>query len=119
MLLLFGLQLGQFQLALSHNLTLNLNFLNDTASYLFRPLTIIVSYSSMAIKSVCGAQSHHRSATNGRRKLTKTLFMVTVVSLLLTFFHQEKIFSSDKDDSSDGDDYVDSLEYSLYNSLNK
>ena len=53
MLLLFGLQLGQFQLALSHNLPLNLHFINDTTSYLFCLLTIIVSYSSMAIATNC------------------------------------------------------------------
>ena len=47
-------------------------------------LTIIVSYSCIAIKIVCGAQPHHRSATSRGRKLTKTLFIVTVVSLLLT-----------------------------------
>ena len=47
-------------------------------------LTIIVSYSSIAIKIVYETQSHHRSATNRGRKLTKTLFIVTVVSLLLT-----------------------------------
>ncbi|XP_068759005.1 lysophosphatidic acid receptor 3-like isoform X3 [Montipora capricornis] len=47
-------------------------------------LTIIVSYSSIAIKIVYGTQSHHRSATSRGRKLTKTLFIVTVVSLLLT-----------------------------------
>ena len=114
MLLLFGLQLGQFQLALSHNLPLNLHFLNDTASYLICLLTIIVSYSSMAVKIVYGAQSHHRTVTNRRRKLNKTLFMVTLVSLLLTFFSPRKIFSSDKDDSSDGDDYLAILGYSLY-----
>ena len=47
-------------------------------------LTIIVSYSSIAIKIVYGTQSRHRSATSSGRKLTKTLFIVTVVSLLLT-----------------------------------
>ncbi|XP_044169135.1 putative P2Y purinoceptor 10 [Acropora millepora] len=46
-------------------------------------LTIIVSYSSIAIKIVYGTQSHHRSATSRGRKLTMTLFSVTVVSLLL------------------------------------
>ena len=51
---------------------------------LFCLLTITVSYSSIAIKIVYGAQSHHRSATSRGRKLTKTLFIVTVVSLLLT-----------------------------------
>ena len=47
-------------------------------------LTIIVSYSSIAIKIVYGTQSHHCRATSRGRKLTKTLFSVTVVSLLLT-----------------------------------
>ncbi|XP_044166977.1 lysophosphatidic acid receptor 3-like [Acropora millepora] len=51
---------------------------------LFCLLTIIVSYSSIAIKIVYGTQPHHRSATNRGRKLTKTLFIVTVASLLLT-----------------------------------
>ena len=46
-------------------------------------LTIIVSYSAIAIKIVYGTQSHHRSATSRGRKLTTTLFSVTVVSLLL------------------------------------
>ena len=53
MLRLFGLQLGEFQPALSHNLPLNLHFINDTTSYLFCLLTIIVSYSSMAISKNC------------------------------------------------------------------
>ena len=52
------------------------------SSFLFCLLTIVVSYSSMAIKIVYGTQPHHRSATNRGRKLTKTLFIVTVVSLL-------------------------------------
>ena len=51
---------------------------------LFCLLTIIVSYSSIAIKIVYGTQPHHGSATSRGRKLTKTLFSVTVVSLLLT-----------------------------------
>ncbi|XP_067051407.1 alpha-1A adrenergic receptor-like [Acropora muricata] len=54
------------------------------SSFLFCLLTIIVSYSSMAIKIVYGTQPHYRSATSRGRKLTKTLFIVTVVSLLLT-----------------------------------
>ena len=54
------------------------------SSFLFCLLTIIVSYSSIAIKLVYGTQPHHRSATSRGRKLTKTLFIVTVVSLLLT-----------------------------------
>ena len=54
------------------------------SSFLFCLITIVVSYSSMAIKIVYGTQPHHRSAANRGRKLTKTLFIVTVVSLLLT-----------------------------------
>ncbi|XP_067040458.1 melanocyte-stimulating hormone receptor-like [Acropora muricata] len=54
------------------------------SSFLFCLLTIIVSYSSIAIKIVYGTQPHHRSATSRGRKLTNTLFIVTVVSLLLT-----------------------------------
>ena len=51
---------------------------------LFCLLIIFVSYSSIAIKIVCENQPHHHGATNRERKLTKTLFIVTVVSLLLT-----------------------------------
>ena len=53
-------------------------------SFLFCLLIILVSYSSIAIKIVCGNHPHHHGATNRERKLTKTLFIVTVVSLLLT-----------------------------------
>jgi len=51
--------------------------------FLFCLLLIIVSYSSIAIKIVCGNQPHRHSATTRERKLTKTLFIVTGVSLLL------------------------------------
>ena len=47
-------------------------------------LIILVSYSSIAIKIMHGDQPHHYGATRRERKLTKTLFIVTVVSLLLT-----------------------------------
>ena len=47
-------------------------------------LIIVVSYSFIAIKIVCGTQPHHHGATRRERKLTKMLFFVTVVSLLLT-----------------------------------
>jgi len=52
--------------------------------FLFCLSIILISYSSIAIKIVCGNQSHHHGATNRERKLTKTLFIVTVASLLLT-----------------------------------
>ena len=51
---------------------------------LFCHLIIVVSYSSVAIKIVRGNQPHHHGATSRERKLTKTLCLVTVVSLLLT-----------------------------------
>ena len=59
-------------------------FISYLSSSLFCLLTIIVSYSSIAIKIVYETQPHHHSATNRGRKLTKTLFIVSVVSLLLT-----------------------------------
>ena len=52
--------------------------------FLFCLLVVVVSYSSISIKIVCGIQAHHHGATSRERKLTKTLFIVTVVSLLLT-----------------------------------
>ena len=51
---------------------------------LFCLLVIVVSYSSMSVKIVCGSQPHHHSATRREEKLTKILFIVTVASLLLT-----------------------------------
>ncbi|XP_044169778.1 G-protein coupled receptor 3-like [Acropora millepora] len=51
---------------------------------LFCLLVIVVSYSSMSMKIVCGSQPHHHSATRREEKLTKILFIVTVASLLLT-----------------------------------
>ena len=47
-------------------------------------LIILVSYSSIAIKIFFGKQPHCHCAKNSERKLTKTLFFVTVVSSLLT-----------------------------------
>ena len=52
--------------------------------FLFCFLIIVVSYSSIAIKIMYGNQPHHHCVTSRERKLTKTLFIVTVVSLLLT-----------------------------------
>ncbi|XP_015747708.1 PREDICTED: trace amine-associated receptor 8a-like [Acropora digitifera] len=52
--------------------------------FLFCLLVMVVSYSSISIKIVCGNQPHHHGGTSRERKLTKTLFIVTVVSLLLT-----------------------------------
>ncbi|XP_074618820.1 trace amine-associated receptor 8c-like [Acropora palmata] len=51
--------------------------------FLFCNLIIVISYSSIAVKLVSGTQPHHHGATSRERVLTKTLFFVTVVSLLL------------------------------------
>ena len=47
-------------------------------------LIILISYSSIAIKIVFGNNPRHHGATSRERKLTMTLFIVTVVSLMLT-----------------------------------
>ena len=46
-------------------------------------LIICVSYTSIVFKVRCGAQPQHHGATSRERKLTMTLLIVTVVSLLL------------------------------------
>ena len=46
-------------------------------------LIICVSYTSIVIKVRCGAQPQHHGAASRERKLTMTLLIVTVVSLLL------------------------------------
>jgi len=46
-------------------------------------LIICISYASIVIKIRCGAQPQHHGATSRERKLTMTLLIVTVVSLLL------------------------------------
>jgi len=46
-------------------------------------LIICASYSSIVIKVYCGAQPQHHGAASRERKLTITLLIVTVVSLLL------------------------------------
>ena len=44
---------------------------------------IVVSYSSIATKFYCGTHPQHHGAIRRERKLTKTLFIVTIVSLIL------------------------------------
>ena len=46
-------------------------------------LVICISYASIVIKVCCGAQPQHHGAASRERKLTMTLLIVTVVSLLL------------------------------------
>ena len=55
------------------------------ATFFFICLLIIcVSYTSIVIKVRCGAQPQHHGAASRERKLTMTLLIVTVVSLLLS-----------------------------------
>lgn len=53
------------------------------ASISFVLLIICVSYSSIVIKVRCGAQPRHHGAASRERKLTMTLLIVTVASLLV------------------------------------
>ena len=46
-------------------------------------LIILVSYVSIVVKVRCGTQPQHHGATSRERKLTMTLLIVTVESLLL------------------------------------
>ncbi|XP_068688290.1 melanocortin receptor 5-like [Montipora foliosa] len=46
-------------------------------------LIIPLSYSSIVIKIYCGTHPQHQCAINRERKLTKTLFIVTIVSVIL------------------------------------
>ena len=50
-------------------------------------LIICASYTSIIVKARCGAQPQHHGAASRERKLTTTLFIVTVVSLLLYLPH--------------------------------
>ena len=70
-----------------HHLTTEVSdglFILYLSFFLLCLLTLLVSYASIIRKVICGNQRHHHSATNMERKLTKALFIVTVVSLLLT-----------------------------------
>ena len=51
------------------------------------PLIICVSYTSIVIKVRCRAQPQHHGAVSRERKLTMTLLIVTVVSLVLYLPH--------------------------------
>ena len=44
---------------------------------------ILLSYSSIVIKIYCGTHPQHQCAINRERKLSKTLFIVTIVSVIL------------------------------------
>ncbi|XP_074634089.1 substance-K receptor-like [Acropora palmata] len=59
-------------------------YISYLSFYLLCLFVILLSYTSIAIKIIRGNQPHHHGATNRERKLTKTLLIVTVASLLLT-----------------------------------
>ena len=69
--------LGQYGEEFSHHLYLLQSF---RCLCLF---VIFVSYSSIVVKFLCGAHPQHHGAANRRRKLTVTLFIMTIVSLLM------------------------------------
>ena len=53
-------------------------------SYCYLCLFVIcVSYFSIVVKFLCGAHPQHHGAANRQRKLTVTLFIMTIVSLLM------------------------------------
>ena len=70
------------------HLELNQGFPLPFVWFLLFSLSIITfSYSSIAIKIVYGNQPLHHGSITRERKLTRTLFVVTIVSLLLTLPH--------------------------------
>ena len=52
--------------------------------YCFCLFVICVSYACISIKFVCGAYPQHHGAVNRQRKLTVTLLIMTIVSLILS-----------------------------------
>ena len=55
---------------------------------------VCVSYSSIVVKFLCGAHPQHHGAANRQRKLTVTLFIMTIVSLLIWLPYAVLTFSS-------------------------
>ena len=55
-------------------------------------LVICVSYSSIVVRFLCGAHPQHHVAANKQRKLTVTLFIMTIVSLLMCLPYTVLIF---------------------------
>ena len=73
--------------------TLTLDYFTFILSYYFLCLFVIcVSYSSIAVKFLCGAHPQHHGAANRQRKLTVTLFIMTIVSLLMWLPNSVYIF---------------------------
>ena len=74
---------------------------------------IFVSYFSIAVKINCGAHPQHHGAVSREKKLTKTLFIMTVVSLMLWLPLVVLLYLSWLDDS-----FVTSLSLSTFFHLN-
>ena len=55
---------------------------------------VCVSYSSIVVKFLCGEHPQHHGAANRQRKLTVTLFIMTIVSLLMWLPFAVLTFSS-------------------------
>ena len=55
-------------------------------------LVICVSYASIAVKFLCGAHPQHHGAVGRQRKLTVTLFIMTILSLLMWLPYAKLIF---------------------------
>ena len=53
---------------------------------------ICVSYSSIAVKFLCGAHPQHHGAANRQRKLTVTLFIMTIISILMWLPYAVSVF---------------------------
>ena len=74
-------KLGQYEKKWSY-------LLNLWSSYCCLCLLVIcVSYSSIVVKFLCGAHPQHHGAANRQRKLTVTLFIMTIVSSLMWLPH--------------------------------
>jgi len=82
-----GLEAASYVLLAQFKETGYIGLYLHAAFILFCLLIICVSYTSIVIKVRCGAQPQHHGAASRERKLTMTLLIVTVVSLLLYLPH--------------------------------
>ena len=77
-----GLAAVSYRLLVVFGKRQTVTYLRFTVLFIFL-LIICVSYTCIAIRVRCGAQPRHHGAASRERKLTMTLLIVTVVSLLL------------------------------------
>ena len=61
-----------------------ISFLFMAIILLFVSIVICVSYSCIVVKLLCGAHPPHHGAASRQRKLTITLFIMTIVSDVTT-----------------------------------